>query len=1436
MLDGDSADFRVQQNAYINMQDFRFGPTSDKGFAEQLEAVGSTMLIVNGALPIGITYCIGRADDFPNRREICFLWNANGNHGIFCYDYVLNTINTVLLSSEVTGGLNFDKYHLIHSARVENGCVYWTDNFNEPRRIDINAGIKMNQGLTPPVVATVPTGLTTVPFTAVQAAQGLGIFQITYTPPSTYPYGAGVFAQVIRVGSGGNQSPSTTIQIPLDWSIYNPAMPNYLSILANGFINYFTTIVPKPTSDWSVSIVGVTIIVFINGGWNMGTGDSAFAPVTAFGLQLYTEAVIYSTDPYIYTVPVAQSVIAWIRRPPGLPPVQVKVMENPLPTTNFIKDEAFEFSYRYQYRGFEFSTLSALSKLAGFNEQDPPANTTSLNIANIPIVTNGYLATNFILTPSSGPLPRYGPGVLAKITRAGTAGINAPAIDIPIHLDWTNYPVIRSYKRVVVEGLYAYFSNLPGNGQFSGLTTGNSPQNTYQGGKWYVSYRDGVNPTLNILETWDWGLGDTQFPPTTSVTLTLYTATLPPSKQFNRIDVALPTGEKIEQDVAQVDLVANYLVGGAYFIIRSWKKSLIADASAIIAHNLGTVALSYSFYNNQSALVVDSAYAVKPFDSVPLLCQSIEIAKNRGFLANYKIGYNSSSLTTSLIATPVSTIKGSTIGSAITGEWFQLLYYYESKPNFGFGQHRSGASLHYIIRTTSSITLQPPSPYYYYTVPNVQPPLPFNISTGILYLGPDIPSVIVALSAIDGTPSDGFIHIGSNLDTGVSCSILSQNLTLDFGVLGKAFKANASYQVGITFYDNYQRKGGIVTKDSLLVTTPNTGFSQNLYVTAINWALDNTNSVTEIPVEAYYYSINITKCLRTRFFLESIGYVVYANKDATGSYTFTNFFYSQTLAGLAIDLSFFLSSGLGYVFAAGDIVNVYLAGAYYSLSIIGQSSKYLIAELHDIGPLSASSLSQFEIYTLYNRQANEPIYEVGEIYPITNPGTPTRIYSYISGSLAGDVFLIQLQNSNINYVSEAMSPNNKHYKLWLTDAGRPNFTDSIGQVNKSSSIAFSNTFIAGSQNNGLSTFDALDTADLSPDFGAIMKLQIASKVQKIGTIMLAICSGYSTASIYLSENTLITNTGESIVGQSNAVIGQVHELKGEFGTLNPESVVEFRGNVYWFDVQNGKIIQYADNGMYPISNYKLSRYWKLFSDQYKSMTVQQIEALGDRPFVFATADPHHGEILFTVPKTLAAPPNGFLPDYPLVYPFDIWDGRGKTLVYKLYTDPNRWQGSYSFVPEYSFYLENNLFSFKGGNLFRHNETTAPYCNYYGSQNKPSVMFLSNQQINKPKVYNNFSVEGNAAPSLVYFMSLYEYLQSSDLIKESFSNKEGVFYSAILRNKLDPQFNHNFPVALIAGEKMRTTALYIWAQWDATTGIVQIKFCNIGYTLSLGQKV
>jgi hypothetical protein len=1265
MLDADSADFRVQQNAYINMADFRFGPTTDKGFTEQLESIGGTLLIANANLPAtGTTYCIGVADDYANRREIIFLWNSGGNHGIYCYNYVYNRIDPVLLNSQVTGGLGFDNLHLIHSARVENGCVYWTDNLVQPRRVNIDAGLQMNgvfYMLVPntnylPVSNFDPLngmyGPTYLVFTfavPINPAPGYISTQIKYT--------------VYAIGNDGFAATPSLVEMA--WT--PPEYPNKspAQVFTDGMVAMLLTRDPSHT-NWETYATGNTMSVYIKNTWDFGTGDGPFTPIKSLNVLVNNYVYPDGATPFPYVSPVSQSVIAWVRRQPGLPPTSQKIYQtSPAVVTNQIGTDAYEFCYRYTYANGELSTLSGYSTLQNFN------------------------AT---------------------------------------------------------------------------------------------------------------------------------------SDLFNRIDIQIPIGEIIDQDVIQVDIIARYLIGNIFFVIKSWMVSNNTDYVAITNHNNGFAALTYSFYNDVAGIALDAAYVEKEFDSLPLLAQAMEMAKQRAFFANYLMGYNVPTVTSLSFTTTTNTYStGST--TSVLGTWF-LLQYADIFQSFS----------DYIIGTTRRVfaTDDLTGPTWYYRYSGTVPPYPGIIASSTLtFIGNTAVQAAQNMHIYhEGTP-----HIigGAKLTSQSANSIINTGTVPATTLLGTGFKALSNYQIAINFRDFSGMACGAVTNSSLVLSTPDdfVDSSDISLVTAVDWTLSNANPLIEIPVWAYYYSINITLSLRTRFFVEGIGVTIYAGRDSENNYTFNTGTYASTLAGVAIDISGLQSYGQGYVFAQGDFVHLRIAQAF-TLSVIGQFAQYIICQLANVGDLGTDgAIGIYEIYTPYQRAANEPFYEVGQIFPVTNPTTNSRQYSALSGSIGGDIYAL----NRGSYITEAMNINDQYYSNWFTSAGRQSLIDYLGQVNHYTTICFSDTFTPGSQNNGLSSFEADNEQDISPDFGPIQKLQLASKVGKVGTIMLAICSGPTTASIYLSENTLISDTGASTVGQSSAVIGSVHELKGGFGTLNPESVIEFRGNIYWFDVQNGMIIQYADNGLFPISNYKMNRYWKLFSDQYKSMTQEQIIALGSQPFVTAGVDPHHGEILFTVPKVLENPPNGTLPDIPeIIYPFDIWDGYPKTLVYKLYTDPNHWQGSYSFDPEYLFSLENNLYSLKNGQLYLHNQT-GNYSQYYGTTHNPFVCGVSNQQPNAPKVYNNFSAEANLPPDLVYLYTNYPspYTQASNLATTDFLYKENIYYAPMYRNVLDPQFGGQYAQALLAGEKMRSTALYWFVNYVGNRYIA-VKYVNLGYTASLGQKV
>lgn len=1124
----DDADFILQPNQWINMENCRVGST-DKGVVGTVESIGSTVLLSEPEPSVTFVQ-LGATQDEENRRIIYFLKNTTGPWDkIACYDIATDTFYDVLLATQVVGGLNFNKNNLIHSARVVDGKLYWTDGLNEPRKINIDAAIKMND-------------------------------------PS------------------------------------------------------------------------------------------------------------YNTEEVPYTAPIPWQEITIIKPPPPLAPDIQKDADASF-ENNFIANESFSFAFQYVYYDGEVSVVGTYSNASRLNK------------------------------------------------------------------------VTDDYNRIVV--------------------------------------------TMDILE-------------------------------------------RIPETVRIVNLIVR--VGNNAFVIKTWDKNITSEEIEIENQNSQIEQLTFNFYNDITGIAISSDQILKPFDVVPLVSKTLEVAKNRLFLGNNINGYDAPMDTSLSFELNYIDIEGAEGLSKTVIEVFM-------RDPFAGG---TGDTYHaYYVFITEF------APVGYYALDGYEAYCDGCFSYQPLPTAPS--SIAVSALIYRGATQDEALQ---NVRDAFGLTLLGrlfQNTSDMVDITGgdittyDVFKSQSQYKIGVVFYDFAMRKCGVVTKpfsssieDPTLVSIPSRTYGYPDAVNTISWQLSNDNALTEIPEWAHYFTIVRTLNLRTRHFIQAINpatYGKYATKDVDGNYDFTNNDFVAQAIGIGIDTTPLVQAGLGYTFNEGDVCILRKEdNDFYVLSVIDQSGKYIIVNVPEggIGDFDTFDFI-YEIYTPYKASEQEPYYEVGEMYRIENPGTTARQYATLNGFLLPDAYAITRNFDSETYFAETMSPNDRFYNRWDNDGGKVNFVVKQGQSVKPNYISFSNVIIPGTQTNGLSTFEALNETDLPLENGPLQKLILTSKVQDEGDVMLAISTN-ETMSLYLGETQIHDNSGTTqFIATSNNVIGTKNALKGSFGTINPESVVEFRGNVYWVDVLNGKVIQYSLNGLFPISSYKMTRYWKQFCDQYNSMPREDIEDLGSRPFIFTAVDPHHWELLISVPRVLEDPPMGYLPDMPeLVYPFDIWDGQAKTLVYKLNVEPNFWQGAYNFCAEGFVTVQNRLYSFKNGLLWQHNDD-AFYGSLYDVPVKSRIMFISNQVPSRPKVYNNVSVEANLLPTLTYFMSLQPYQQVSNLQDFDWENKEGVIYSQIYRNVLTPSATGLVPNALVVGERMRTYALRIMLEFTTGDVPLELRFVNLGYSISLGHK-
>lgn len=883
---------------------------------------------------------------------------------------------------------------------------------------------------------------------------------------------------------------------------------------------------------------------------------------------------------------------------------------------------------------------------------------------------------------------------------------------------------------------------------------------------------------------------------------------------LNYIKVAFPAAP-IFEDVFSVELVAKNLATGGYSIIKTW--SILTHPTEIAAQIAGTAQLTYNFYNDQLGEVLADAYTIKQFESMPNFSDTTFFANNRAFLGGNQMGYDTPSKSSLTISTVLENIPTAPATST-TGEWFTFeLRWWNANPS------STPLTTRMVLRTTVPLSLaQAPSAYYYYEIAATVPPYPVSlIPSDCTFVGNNASQVMNYY----GYTSWAFV--ASFKPTSEFTGISSISSAESF--VAKVFKTAASYRVGITFYDKYLRKCGVFTDDSMVVKIPS-AFITSDYVKFLTWTLSNTNALTEIPTWAEYYSIDITKCQSTNLFLQGVGFASYAIKNSDNLYEYVTVAYNDKQAGIAIDISSINAYGMGYTLQDGDLARIKVGANEYNLSVIDTDGKYVILELKDIGNLTVPPTLKFEIYTPVKKTEQSIYFEYNNIYQIVNPGTATRMYSVLTDMMPGDTYLVRRGYDYISSLMEAMNLSNKFWNHWFTDHGRPQFVDTIGKVTNKNAYCFSNVYLPGSRVNGLSSFEALNAGILPIEAGAIQKMVLASKVQSDGSVAVAICEK-QTLSMYLGEQELFDTQGSAFIARSSGVVGSINALKGDYGTLHPESVVVNNGLVYWWDARNGTAIQYSNNGLFPLAEYKMTRASTLFSKKISELSKTDIEALGSFPYIIGGFDPTHKEVLFSIPKVLAEPPKGNLVDYTpaIVYPYDIYDGKGKTLVYKQNQD--RWAGSFLMETEKMLRVKTNLYAFKNGSLYKLNDTTKP-ANFFGTANKCRVMFpFTTGAIS---TFLSIGIDANRPPDFVHLRTEDPYVQSSDLIASDFTRKEGMYYATILRDRLSPNVPGNYVAKQMRGDRLFGKNILVTLEYNIQPGeTLELRFIDISHTINKG---
>lgn len=894
----------------------------------------------------------------------------------------------------------------------------------------------------------------------------------------------------------------------------------------------------------------------------------------------------------------------------------------------------------------------------------------------------------------------------------------------------------------------------------------------------------------------------------------------------------------IDQDVSQVDLVVQRGQFGKSFVVKSWKRSVAADLAAINLHNAGSL-LYTIFYNDSEGTPLDNAYSVKLADAVPLKSKTLEFANNRLMPGNNLVGYDTP-IKTSLTATAVDYTSYRTRAS-IPLYSVQVKLTKTANPDtyiYLFYVLMDGQQ--WIVGVPTIQTGTPPSP--------TTPTSPISFLTMYNYddnvVEAQTASYLLSGWAIDTNVTTLLTTVTIG-DTGAYITYGGRD---GYGGSQNTFKSGDAYDVSIQFYDYYMRPFGVYETPIIVPIPTRTDFTTKKF-DLIRYTLNNADAINEIPVEAYYYSIDRSIAKRKKFFVQGAIFGVstfrYVSKDPLGNYVYNLTFTSNTFA-TAILATKNITNGIGYVFNENDICEVIANGTITSLEVLGVDGEYILVNPYNF--VSASGNIFYEIYTP-NLVGDGYFYEVGKIFRVKNAGTAGREYVSTDWLLNGDTYYPIQNRANVTSYLQAMSPNDKYWQFWNNGIGRVAIMLPIGQRRKPLDIAWSNVYLQGTQNNGLSTFDGLDTKQLPNENGEIQKLQLATKIGEQGGVLLAICAK-STVSMYLGQAQLLAASQNGFIATSDGVIGSINVLKQAYGTINPESVVEYFGLIFWYDVNNGVWVQYSVNGLDVVSKYKMQRYFANYAADYRQTTTADIETINGFSHIPSGIDPYYRELIAVSPGLIDEVDADILPSYNGVPPsyatsiinrFDVYDKLAKTLSFKF--DSNIWSNNWEFAGEWYDYVSNDMYGFKGCVLYKHNSDAVHWNRFYGNDVPIRVCVSLNEPFSMDRELINTAIEGSHAATFTVAYSDNPNIQITDLsgLPNSVSDngdyiKEGtVFFATFYKDRLSPNQTGEPDVRLFKGDYITGYPILLMYEFDVNEELVHIDCFDIGFAASKGLK-
>jgi hypothetical protein len=252
--------------------------------------------------------------------------------------------------------------------------------------------------------------------------------------------------------------------------------------------------------------------------------------------------------------------------------------------------------------------------------------------------------------------------------------------------------------------------------------------------------------------------------------------------------------------------------------------------------------------------------------------------------------------------------------------------------------------------------------------------------------------------------------------------------------------------------------------------------------------------------------------------------------------------------------------------------------------------------------------------------------------------------------------------------------------------------------------------------NNLNQFIAAEkiTKELNPVYGSIQKLYTRD------TNLVTLCEDKVLKILSNGKDALFNADGSTNVVSTEKVLGAAVPYQGDYGiSTNPESFAATPGALYFVDQMRGAVLSmFGDNHVRPISQTGMTDY---FTDSLKNRT--------DEGFwnILGSYDERKSEFNVT-------------PMYKYYRHLDVADKATVSYSEKI----KGWTSFKSYKPEHGISLNNDYYTFHGGEIYKHHQDDVDYNRFYDVPYESTFTLTFNDMPEAVKSFNTVNYEGTQA--------------------------------------------------------------------------------------------